>query len=112
MPITNPTLAAHPFLAGLVDDGYYPDVVVDKARAVLVRLCEQIEATRPTTDAEMLALTHTATEVFNDLQDEFYEHDRELETVARECIAEDFATIVGAYGFILDIEEVIAPRDW
>lgn len=38
--------------------------------------------------------------------------DSEREANAREILAADFDFIVKAYGFDLDIEEVIAPRDW
>jgi hypothetical protein len=57
-------------------------------------------------------LTHAATDEFNTLAEAFYEHDSEIETVARECIAGDFAFVASAYGFDADIEELIATRDW
>jgi hypothetical protein len=60
----------------------------------------------------LYALTHAATEEFNALAEEFEENDSELETAAREAIAEDFEWIAKAYGFDADIEELIAPRDW
>lgn len=112
MPITNPKLQDYPFLQEMYDDDYFPDFLVDKGKAILVRLCEQIESENPTTAEGMLKLTHAATEAFNDLQDEFYEHGSEIETAARDCIGMDFDFIVQAYGFDLDVEEVIAPRDW
>ena len=49
---------------------------------------------------------------FNTLGEAFYEHDSEIETVARECIAADFAFIASTYGFDADTEEMIATRDW
>lgn len=58
-------------------------------------------------------MTHAATEKINELEGEFEEHDSELETVAREVMAGDFDYIVRAYGFTeVDLEDVIAPRDW
>ncbi|WUT26394.1 DUF5713 family protein [Streptomyces sp. NBC_00691] len=37
----------------------------------------------------------------------------EIETVAREAIAEDFWRVASAYGFAdADAEELIATRDW
>ncbi|MBB1246950.1 hypothetical protein GL263_25885, partial [Streptomyces durbertensis] len=59
------------------------------------------------------ALTHAATEEFNELDEALGEAGSGIETVAREEIAEDFAFIASAYGFgNADVEELIAPRDW
>ncbi len=75
-------------------------------------LCEKIEAETPTEDAEVYKLTHAATEEFNDLAEEFEENESEIETGARDTIGVDIANIAEAYGFDLDGEELIAPRDW
>jgi Family of unknown function (DUF5713) len=58
-------------------------------------------------------LTHAATDDFNQLAEEFFEAESEIETAARECIAADFEFIANAYGFAnADVEELIATRDW
>ncbi|WP_395734562.1 DUF5713 family protein, partial [Prosthecobacter sp.] len=85
---------------------------VDKGKAILVRLCEAIEAQKPSDEASLLRLTHAATEEFNVLQDEFIEQESEIETGAREAIGEDFDFIAKAYGFNTDVEDLIATRDW
>ncbi|MBV6696839.1 DUF5713 family protein [Kitasatospora aureofaciens] len=113
MPITNERLAQHAFLHGMYRDGYYPDAVVDRGRDILLRLCERIEAERPSDLAALYALTAVATEEFNVLQEAFEAAGSEIETVARELIADDFAAIADAYGFSdADIEALIAVRDW
>ncbi|MGW0631917.1 DUF5713 family protein [Streptomyces sp. NPDC002758] len=113
MPVSNQQVTAHPFLRVMYRDGYYPDHVVDKGREILVRLCERIEAERPGDLAALYVLTQAATDEFNDLQEAFLEADSEIETVAREAIAEDFWFITEAYGFAdADAEELIATRDW
>ena len=112
MPITNNDLKDYPFLQEMYGDDYFPSFLVDKCKAILVRLCESIEAQKPTDNESLLRLTHAATNEFNALSDEFLENDSEIETGAREAIAADFDFIVKAYGFEIDIEEVIAPRDW
>jgi hypothetical protein len=112
MAISNRTVAEHPFLAEMYADDYFPTSLVDKGKAILLRLCESIERERPKDTAALYALTHAATEEFNRLAEEFDAHDSELETAARDTIAEDFAWIAQAYGFDADIEELIAPRDW
>ena len=112
MPITNTKLHEYAFLEPMYSDPYFPVMLVDEGKQILLRLCEQIEAQRPTSDQEIYALTHAATEAFNTLAEAFYKVGSEIETVARDAIASDFAFIMSAYGFELDLEEVIAPREW
>ncbi|WP_420031545.1 DUF5713 family protein [Streptomyces sp. cg28] len=113
MPIVNQQIAGHAFLRPLYADAYFPDHVVDKGRAILLRLCERIEAEQPSDLPALYALTHAATEEFNLLEAEFEAAGSEIETVAREEIAEDFWFVASAYGFAeADVEELIATREW
>ncbi|MEU2494939.1 DUF5713 family protein [Streptomyces sp. NPDC007883] len=113
MPITGRQVAEHAFLRQLYADPYYPDHLVDKGRAILVRLCERIEADRPSDPAALYVLTRAATEEFNLLEAEFEAAGSEIETVAREEIAGDFWFVASTYGFPdADVEELIATRDW
>lgn len=112
MPVTNAAIHQHDFLAEMYRDAYFPDVLVDKGKAILLRLCETIKAEQPANLDALYALSHAATDEFNTLAEEFYEHDSEIETAARDCIAEEFGFIAETYGFDADIEELIATRDW
>ena len=113
MAITNRQAAEHAFLRGLYVDAYFPDHVVDKGKAILLRLCERIEAERPSDLAALYALTADATEEFNALDVEFAAAGSEIETVAREEIAGDFWFVASAYGYPdADVEKLIAPRHW
>ena len=113
MSISNEKIANYDFLRGMYNDGYFPDFLVDKIKKILIELCESIEKVQPKDDESLLMLTHAATERINDLAEEFEENDSELETGAREVMGADFDYIVRAYGFDeVDIEDVIAPRDW
>jgi len=106
-------MASYAFLRGMYRDRYFPDHLVDKGKAILLRLCERIEAERPTDLAALYGLTQAATEEFNDLESEFNEAGSEIETAAREDIAESFWAVAQAYGFVdADIEKLIATRDW
>jgi hypothetical protein len=97
----------------MYDDDYFPDHVVDKGKAILLRLCERIEAERPADLAALYALTNAATEEFNALEADFEAADSELETVARELIGEEFWFVASAYGFPeADAEMLIAKREW
>ncbi|WP_354670870.1 DUF5713 family protein [Actinomadura sp. DC4] len=111
--MTNQQVVDHVFLEGMYQDGYFPDRVVDKGKAILLRLCERIEAERPGDLPALYALTEAATEEFNALQADFEEADSEIETVAREVIAEDFSFVASAYGFPeADHEDLVGTRDW
>ena len=112
MTIAQPDIRKHAFLAEMDADSYFPDVLVDRGKAILLRLCEAIEAEKPVSLEALYALTHAATDEFNALAEEFYAQDSEIETVARECIAADFAFVAKTYGFDADTEELIATRDW
>lgn len=113
MAITNSKIAEYEFLEGMYRDGYFPDFLVDKGKAILMGLCDQIETQSPADLDALYQLTHAATDRFNDLEEEFEENDSEIETAARDCIATDFEFIAKAYGFEdADVEELIATRDW
>lgn len=113
MAITNQQVSGYGFLQEMYDDPYFPDHVVDKGKAILLRLCERIEAQPPSDLATLYVLTHAATEEFNSLEEDFEAAGSEIETAAREQIGEDFGFIATAYGFDdADVEELIAPRDW
>lgn len=112
MVIENPRMREYRFLQEMAADPYYPPLLVAKGMAILSQLCERIESDRPVDLQALYALTHEATARFNELAVEFEDHDSEIETVARECIAGDFVALARAYGFDADVEALIAPRDW
>ena len=85
---------------------------VDKAKAILLELCDTIETTSPADLDAFYALTHAATHRVNELEPEFEAAGSELETGAREAIAEDFAFIASAYMYEANVEEMISPRSW
>ena len=102
----------HSFLREMQADNYFPAAQVEKGKEILRRLCETIEAKKPSSLEQLYALTHAATEEFNLLGEEFEEHGSKLETAARENIGADFDFIAKAYGFDADIEQLIAARQW
>jgi hypothetical protein len=60
MPIKNDQLKSYSFLQEMYEDKYYPTFLVDKCKTILVRLCEAIEAQKPTDNDSLLQLTHAA----------------------------------------------------
>lgn len=110
--ITNEQLKGYSFLDSMYKDSYFPDFLVDKGKQILTDLCIRIEKEKPADLPALYKLTHAATDKFNDLQEEFWDNDSEIETGAREAIGEDFDFIAKAYGFEADVEMIIATRDW
>ena len=105
----------------MYQDNYYPAFLVDKVKDELQKVIDLLEGGE--TDAEVVQETldeavcgiNDLQEEFdenNDLQEEFDENDSEIETVARECIAENVAYILEWFGVPIDTEEAIRERDW
>lgn len=100
-------------LQGMYSDGYFPNHLVDKLRDIILSACKRIEEKEPSNLKELYAITCDATDLINDLQDEFDENDSEIETVARDEISLAFYAVAKTYGFDnADLEELVATRDW
>ena len=110
--IQNAEILAYTFLKEMYKDPFYPNFLVDKCKFILLTLCAKIEENETKTLDELYQLSHFATEEINQLEEEFYRHNSEIETVARECLASGFEYCAKAYGFQADVEELIANRDW
>jgi hypothetical protein len=110
--LKNEAMKTYSFLKDMYSDSYFPKKLVDKGKYLLIDLCFKIEQKQPKNLEELYKLTHSTTNKFNDLQEEFDENDSEIETVARDCIGTDFEFIAKSYAFNADTEELIATRDW
>jgi hypothetical protein len=100
-------------LPGMYRDGYFPNQLVDKLRDIILGACSKIEKESPQDLEELYSITCEATELINDLQEEFEENDSEIETVARDEIALAFELVAKTYGYEnADLEELVATRDW
>jgi Family of unknown function (DUF5713) len=111
--LSNQSMNSYSFLTSMFRDSFYPDALVEKGKLILLKLCAKIEQLKPADLAALYVLTNLATDEFNELQQEFYDQNSEIETGARDCIAMDFDYIAKAYGFLdADLEELVANRDW
>ena len=95
------------------DDDYYPPHLMQKIVDKLRKFDELLDAGERDPQ-KIQARADEVTKNINTLADEFDEADSEIETVARESIAETFYLILKEYGLEedFDIEELIAERDW
>ena len=98
-------------LAAMYRDGYFPDFMVDKVKKLVQDVIIFLETGER--DLEKIQKKFDKmTLAINDLQEEFEENDSELETVARDSIAETVAYILKWFDIDIYIEDAIGERDW
>ena len=99
------------YVEDMYRDDYYPTVLVDCVKNLL----EQVEAVLKTgeTDEQLIQQAFDqAVMGINDLAEAFDEQGSEIETVARESIAETVFQMIDEYNIQTDIEELLRERDW
>ncbi|MCD8415390.1 DUF5713 family protein [Tenacibaculum dicentrarchi] len=101
------------FLKEMYSDNFFPDFLVDKCKGILFNFCKEIEFKSIVNLEDLYKLGEKYVEELNELQDEFYKNESEIETVARESIMSDFENISKIYGYEnADIEILTRNRDW
>ena len=95
----------------MYQDNYYPAFFFFFVKEELQKVIDLLESGETNTEVIHKTLDEAVCGI-NDLQEEFDEHDSELETVARECIAATVAYILEWFGIPIDTEEAIRERDW
>ena len=98
-------------LAAMYRDGYFPNFLVDKIKELVQNVIGVLENGERSL-AEIQNIFDEMTMAINDLQEEFEENDSEIETVARESIAETVEYILRWYNIDLTVEDAIGARDW
>jgi len=99
------------YLVDMYRDDYYPNFLVDKVKKFL-QVAEQTLASEPTNLSAIQQALDVAVIGINELAEEFYANQSEIETMAREDIAETVMTLLEHYNITLDIEEALRERDW
>lgn len=99
------------YLKDMYIDGYFPNFLVDKVKAELIKVVEFLEQGNQDIE-EIQSKLDFAIHAINDLAEEFDENDSEIETVARESIAQTVEDILAFFGIEIDTEEAIRERDW
>ena len=95
----------------MYDDEYFPDFLVDKIKAELDKV-EAVLAGGEKNTATIQQHFDTMTRAINDLESEFDENDSEIETVARDSIAEAVDYLLQKYRIAIDLEEALCEREW
>lgn len=98
-------------LEAMYDDEFFPDFLVDKIKVLVQGVIGFLESGE--TDLEVIQeKLDEMTEEINSLQEEFEENDSELETVARDSIAETVEYVLNWFGVDIDIEDALGVREW
>lgn len=98
-------------LSVMYRDDYYPNFLVDKIKEELQKVIELLESGEK--DLSVIqAKFDEVTLAINDLEEEFAENDSDLETIAREDIADSVEYILNWFEIPIDVEEAIRERTW
>lgn len=103
--------ASFEYLKDMYNDRYYPNFLVDKVKAELVKVVEFLEQGNQDIE-EIQSKLDFAIHAINDIAEEFDENDSEIETVARESIAQTVEDILALFGIEIETEVAIRERDW
>lgn len=98
-------------LEDMYKDEYYPKFLVDKVKAEIEKVIKLLETGETNVNIIQEKLDEITCAI-NDLQEEFWDNDSEIETVARDCIGETIYYILEWFNIPIDIEEAIRERDW
>ena len=99
------------FLPEMYEVEYFPAKQVDKVKAAIQKVVDYLEKGKFTTEQVQEKLDAMTSKI-NDLQEDFEEHDSEIETGARESIADTVERMLAHFKVDIDIEEAIRERDW
>lgn len=95
----------------MYQDDYYPAFLVDKVKDEIQKVIDLLESGETDTEVVQEKLDDAVLAI-NDLQEEFYENESEIETVARDCIGVTIDYILKWFDIPIDMEEAIRERDW
>lgn len=98
-------------LEEMYSDGYFPDFLVDKVKALIVKVIELLEKGERDTQKIQKAFDKMTRKI-NKLEKEFEKNDSELETGARESIGATVEYILRWFEIDIDVEDAIGARDW
>lgn len=98
-------------LEEMYKDPFFPDFLVDKVKAQILQVIDLLEQGQTDVISIQKAL-EIMTLGINDLCEEFEEHDSEIETCARDSIAQTVMDILAWFGVEIDIEDALAQREW
>ncbi len=102
---------ANRYLAGMYEDDYFPDFLVEKIEMAIIEVAEFLEKGQYTDEVIQNKLDEMTVKI-NKIQEEFWAHDSEIETFAREEIADSVDHLLDQHKIQIDLEDALRNRDW
>jgi len=99
------------FLPDMYEADYFPNSEVDKVKAAIQKVVTYLEKGETNTKKIQKKLDDM-TWTINELQDDFADHDSEIETGGRESIFETIDRILIHFKVPIDSTEALRNRDW
>ncbi len=99
-------------LQTMYEDTYYPHYLVDKIKWQLIHLIEFMEDVETDKVDLIQEKLDEFTMFINSLQQEFWDQDSEIETVAQECIASSLEYILQWFKIDIPLEMALREREW
>lgn len=99
------------YLPEMYADDYFPSKQVDKVKSAIQKVVNLLEKGNAS-PAKIQDKLDQMTEKINELQEDFEDNDSEIETGARESIADTVQRILTHFNVDIDIEEALRGRDW
>lgn len=99
-------------LQNMYEDAYYPHYLVDKIKWQFIHLIEYLEGTDLRDTSLLQDKLDEFTMSLNSLQQEFWDQDSEIETVASESIAATLEYILQWFEIDISIEDALREREW
>ncbi|MFP4974199.1 DUF5713 family protein [Paenibacillus sp. CN-4] len=98
-------------MESMYSDGYFPNFLVDKVKNEIEGLVQFLQEGKHS-EAAVQERLDVMTKAINEIQEEFWENDSEIETVARDTIAETVENVLKAFDFDIDLETALREREW
>lgn len=95
----------------MYSDPFFPDFLVDKIKDLILEFIKYLETGETSRDLIQKELD-SMTRGINDLEEEFYNNNSEIETMARESIAGSLIYVLSWFKIRIDIEDALRLRNW
>lgn len=99
-------------LQTMYEDTYYPHYLVDKIKWQFIHLIEFLEEVDVAKVEQIQERLDEFTMSINSLQQEFWDQDSEIETVAQECIVSALEYILQWFKVDIPLEVALREREW
>ena len=99
-------------LLPMFDDEYYPDILVAEIKQHICQFAKKLDDTQ-VTEAEIYQFAQHTMAAINKMKPQFEDLDSRLDDTATDYIAEAMMMVVQDAGYFdIDVEELIAYREW